>query len=55
MDKLVIEGAQPLKGAVAISGSKNACLPILAAALLSDDRSVIRNVPYLKDIGTMLK
>lgn len=55
MDKLVIEGAKKLRGTVSISGAKNACLPILAATLLSDDRSVIRNVPYLKDIGTMLK
>ena len=47
MDKLVIEGGRALKGTVQISGAKNACLPILAAALLSDERSVIRNVPAL--------
>jgi len=55
MDKLVIEGSKRLEGTVAISGAKNACLPILAAALLSDDRSVIKNAPNLRDISTMLK
>ncbi len=55
MDKLVIEGGKRLHGTVTISGAKNACLPILAATLLSDDRSVIRNIPALKDMSTMLK
>ncbi len=55
MDKLIIEGQRRLEGGVTISGAKNACLPILAATLLSDDRSVIKNVPGLKDITTMLR
>jgi UDP-N-acetylglucosamine 1-carboxyvinyltransferase len=55
MDKLVIEGGRRLSGTVTISGAKNACLPILAATLLSDDRSVIRNIPALRDMSTMLK
>jgi len=55
MDKLVIEGGGRLEGTVEISGAKNACLPILAATLLSDEKSVIRNVPALKDMSTMLK
>lgn len=55
MDKLVIEGGKRLHGNVTISGAKNACLPILAATLLSDDRSVIRNIPALRDMSTMLK
>lgn len=55
MDKLVIEGGKTLKGTVPISGAKNACLPILAAALLSDEKSVIRNIPALRDMSTMLK
>ena len=55
MDKLVIEGGKRLSGTVTISGAKNACLPILAATLLSDDKSVIRNIPALKDMSTMLK
>ena len=55
MDKLVIEGGRRLEGAVTISGAKNACLPILAATLLSDERSVIKNIPALRDMSTMLK
>lgn len=55
MDKLVIQGSRRLSGTVEISGSKNACLPILAGALLSDDKSVIRNASTLRDITTMLK
>jgi UDP-N-acetylglucosamine 1-carboxyvinyltransferase len=55
MDKLVIEGGRRLQGTVSISGAKNACLPILAATLLSDDKSVIRNIPALRDMSTMLK
>jgi len=55
MDKLVIEGGRRLEGTVEISGAKNACLPILAATLLSDEKSVIRNIPALKDMSTMLK
>ena len=55
MDKLVIEGGRRLKGTVTISGAKNACLPILAATLLSDEKSVIKNIPALRDMSTMLK
>ena len=55
MDKLVIEGGRRLEGTVNISGAKNACLPILAAALLTDEKSVIKNIPALRDMSTMLK
>ena len=55
MDKLIIEGGRRLRGTVSISGAKNASLPILAATLLSDDKSVIKNIPALKDMSTMLK
>lgn len=55
MDKLIIEGGRSLKGSVEISGAKNACLPILAATLLTDDKCVIKNIPALRDISTMLK
>lgn len=55
MDKLVIEGGNRLEGTVTISGAKNACLPILAATLLSDEKSVIKNIPALRDMSTMLK
>jgi UDP-N-acetylglucosamine 1-carboxyvinyltransferase len=55
MDKLVIKGGKKLKGTVVISGSKNAALPIMAATILTDDTCVIKNVPYLSDINTMIK
>ncbi|MFO7846994.1 MAG: UDP-N-acetylglucosamine 1-carboxyvinyltransferase [Balneolaceae bacterium] len=52
MDKLIIEGPSPLKGTIPISGSKNAALPLMAAAILGDSPSTIRLVPKLKDIYT---
>lgn len=55
MDKLVIEGRRALKGEVTISGSKNATLPILAAALLTDEKCIIHNVPRLRDTLTMIR
>jgi UDP-N-acetylglucosamine 1-carboxyvinyltransferase len=54
MDKLVIDGGVPLKGDVAISGAKNAALPILTAALLTDEPLTVDNVPHLRDVSTML-
>jgi len=53
MDAIEIEGGVPLKGEVEVSGSKNATLPQIAAALLAPGRSVFRNVPELADIRTM--
>ena len=55
MDKLVIEGGRRLSGEVAISGAKNAALPILCAALLSAEPLELGNVPDLNDIATMLR
>lgn len=52
MDKFVIEGPTPLNGTIPISGSKNAALPLMAAALLGDGATTITNVPKLKDIYT---
>ncbi|MGH9576469.1 MAG: UDP-N-acetylglucosamine 1-carboxyvinyltransferase, partial [Terriglobales bacterium] len=54
MDKLVIEGGVPLAGEVAISGAKNATLPILTAALLTAEPLTVANVPHLRDVTTML-
>ena len=48
MDKIVIEGGQPLKGSVRISGAKNAILPILAATLLTRGRNIIDGVPKVR-------
>jgi len=55
MDKLVIEGGQRLTGEVAISGAKNAALPLLCACLLTREPLTLTNVPALNDIHTMLK
>ena len=55
MDKIVITGGHRLEGTVEVSGAKNASLPILAAAVLSKERSVIKNVPQVADVFTMVK
>ena len=54
MDKLLIRGGRQLHGEVRISGAKNAALPELCAALLTDQPVVLRNVPRLQDVATML-
>ncbi len=53
MQVFQIEGGTPLEGEVAISGAKNAVLPLQAAALLADGKMTIRNVPRLKDVTTL--
>ncbi len=53
MDTFLIEGGVPLEGRVVISGAKNAALPAMAAALLTERRVVLRNVPRVRDIGTL--
>ncbi|HUU14500.1 MAG TPA: UDP-N-acetylglucosamine 1-carboxyvinyltransferase [Terriglobia bacterium] len=53
MDKFLIEGGRPLEGRITISGAKNAALPAMAAALLTDQPVVLRNVPRVRDIGTL--
>ena len=55
MDKLLIQGGTALSGEVAISGAKNAALPILCAALLTTEPVHFTNVPQLNDISTMLR
>jgi UDP-N-acetylglucosamine 1-carboxyvinyltransferase len=55
MDKLWIRGGKSLAGEVAISGSKNAALPALAACLLTDEPVRLRRIPPVRDIGTMEK
>lgn len=55
MEKLVIRGGARLDGEVTISGAKNATLPILAAALLSDEVVRISNVPHLRDVTTTIE
>ena len=54
MDKFSIEGPSRIKGKVKISGSKNSSLPILAATLLFNQPVIIKNLPNVKDINTMI-
>ena len=53
MDKLVIEGGARLRGAIPVSGAKNAALPILCASLLTPEPLQLTNVPQLNDVRTM--
>ena len=55
MDKLLIRGGRALHGQVEVAGAKNAALPELCAALLTDQPVVFDNVPRLQDVSTMLK
>lgn len=53
MDKIVIRGGNPLSGVIPIGGAKNAALPLMAAALLTDDTLRLSNLPHLADVSTM--
>ena len=55
MKKLKVNGKKSLSGSISISGSKNASLPLLAAAILSDKKIVFNNIPLVKDIFTMVE
>ena len=55
MDKFVIRGGNPLLGTVRVSGAKNAALPAMAAALLTEDPIVLENIPQVRDIETTRK
>ncbi|MDD5987744.1 MAG: UDP-N-acetylglucosamine 1-carboxyvinyltransferase [Eubacteriales bacterium] len=55
MAKYIIEKSDPLRGEVTISGAKNAVLPLMAAALLSEGPCVIRDAPALKDVEIMCR
>jgi UDP-N-acetylglucosamine 1-carboxyvinyltransferase len=52
MDKFVIRGGTPLLGTVRVSGAKNAALPAMAAALLTEEPVILENVPQVRDIET---
>ncbi len=54
METFIIEGGHRLTGDVTPAGNKNAALPLLAAVLLTEDEVVLRNVPRIGDVGTML-
>ena len=51
----IIEGARPLEGTIAVSGAKNAVLPIMAASLMADGPVILRQVPHISDVGIMLE
>jgi UDP-N-acetylglucosamine 1-carboxyvinyltransferase len=55
MDKLKITGGAPIHGSIRASGAKNAALPILAATLLTKEPVILRNLPHLNDITTMIE
>lgn len=54
MERLIIQGNQPLSGEIKISGAKNAALPILAASLLSGSPIQVSNIPHLQDVTTIV-
>ena len=54
LDSFVIEGGQPLHGRVTAAGNKNGALPILAACVLTSEPVLLRNVPRIRDVDTML-
>lgn len=55
MEKYVIEGNKKLKGKVRISGAKNSALKIMAAAILANNASIIKDIPRIKDVGIMIE
>lgn len=55
MEKFVIHGGTPLRGSVHIGGAKNAAVAILPAALLADEPCIIRNLPEISDVSSILR
>ena len=55
MQKLEIRGGRKISGTIAISGSKNATLPILASTILTNKKVTIKNIPLVKDVLTMVE
>lgn len=53
MDEFVIQGGQAIRGSIAISGAKNAALPIMAACLLTAETMTLGRIPALRDVNTM--
>src|SRR5436305_15290310 len=52
MDKFIIRGGNPLVGTVRVSGAKNAALPAMAAAILTEEPVILENIPDVRDIQT---
>jgi len=55
MEKLLIKGGNSLSGRISCSGAKNAALPMIASTILSNQKVVLKNLPYLQDITTMFE
>ena len=55
MQKLLIEGEHPLEGKVVVSGAKNSAVALMPAALLTDQKVVLENVPDISDVGWMFE
>ena len=54
MDSLIINGGKKLIGDIPISGSKNACLPMMIASLMTDEKMTLKNIPMLSDVKTLI-
>ena len=54
MDSLIINGGKKLIGDIPISGSKNACLPMMIASLMTDEKMTLNNIPMLSDVKTLI-
>ena len=55
LKKLIIQGGRSLSGEVHISGSKNAALSIIAASIMTEERVLLKNIPHLEDVTTMIR
>ena len=55
MHEYLIEGGYPIQGTIRASGNKNAALPCIAAALLTDEPVILRNIPDIEDVQVMLE
>lgn len=53
-DSLLIQGQQRINGEITVSGAKNAALPIIAASLLTDDSTILDNVPNVSDVSLLI-
>ena len=54
MDSLIVNGGKKLIGDIPISGSKNACLPMMIASLMTDEKMILKNIPMLSDVKTLI-
>jgi len=55
MDKFIINGGKTLSGKVKISGAKNSALKLIAASILADDKTILRNIPKIEDVNIMIE